>query len=281
MEKKALGKGLEALLPDKDATRSPSSPSQQIQELSIDRILPSRYQPRTEFEEDELSELAESIKQNGIIQPVLVRRKADGFYELIAGERRFRAAKLLGLSSIPAILRHSTDEQAMELALVENLQRKDLNPMEAARAYHRLLTEFGLTQETVAQRVGKDRSSIANTIRLLSLPKEVQELVQSGQVTLGHAKVILSLDNPESQKAFAREILRRQLSVREAEKRVLQFSKPKRRGRRQRPYPDLEERLQRRLGTKVSILKSRQGGKVVLHYFAPEELDRLVETLLQ
>ena len=278
MEKKALGKGLEALLPESGFKVAP--PARDIQEIPLLNILPNRYQPRTEFAESDLAQLAESIKQNGVLQPVLLRRKGDGLYELIAGERRFRAARLAGLLTIPAIIRNSSDEQAMELALVENLQRQDLNPMEAARAYHRLIHEFGFTQETVAQRIGKDRSSIANIARLVNLPSEIQHLVETGALTTGHAKVILGLNQLEAQLKLARQIIEGQLTVRDAEK--IAASKPvsKRIPPSQRSYPDLEERLQKRLGTRVAIVKNRTGGKIVLHYFAPAELDRLLEMLL-
>ena len=281
MEKKALGKGLEALLPERRPLHT--SPAGEIQELPLDQIMPNRYQPRREFADWELAELAESIKQNGLLQPILVRRKGDGFYETIAGERRLRAAKLAGLRSIPAIVRNSTDEQSMELALVENLQRKDLNPMEAARAYHRLINEFAFTQDTVAQRLGKDRSSIANIVRMVSLPNEIQVLVESGAISTGHAKVILGLPRPEGQIKLARRIVEGQLSVRQAEKAAAgesRVSKVKAGTRQQKPYPDLEDRLQKRLGTRVSILKSRRGGKIVIHYFTSAELDRLLEAIL-
>ena len=281
MEKKALGKGLEALLPERRPLHA--SPAGEIQELPLDQIMPNRYQPRREFADWELAELAESVKQNGLLQPILVRRKGDGFFETIAGERRLRAAKLAGLRSIPAIVRNSTDEQSMELALVENLQRKDLNPMEAARAYHRLINEFAITQDTVAQRLGKDRSSIANLVRLVNLPNEIQVLVESGAISTGHAKVILGLPRPEGQIKLARRIVEGQLSVRQAEKAAAgeaRVRKVKTGMRQQKAYPDLEDRLQKRLGTRVSILKSRRGGKIVIHYFTSAELDRLLEAIL-
>lgn len=281
MEKKALGKGLEALLPERRPLHA--SPAGEIQELPLDQIMPNRYQPRREFADWELAELAESIKQNGLLQPILVRRKGDGFFETIAGERRLRAAKLAGLRSIPAIVRNSTDEQSMELALVENLQRKDLNPMEAARAYHRLINEFAFTQDTVAQRLGKDRSSIANIVRMVTLPNEIKVLIESGAISTGHAKVILGLPRPEGQIKLARRIVEGQLSVRQAEKAAAgesRVSKVKTGVRQQKPYPDLEDRLQKRLGTRVSILKSRRGGKIVIHYFTSAELDRLLEAIL-
>lgn len=281
MEKKALGKGLDALLPDKSG-RQPAAHGE-IQQLPVTHIIPNRYQPRRAFAESDLAQLAESVKQNGLLQPVLVRRTGDGAYELIAGERRLRAAKMAGLEMIPAIVRNSSDPQAMELALVENLQRKDLNPMEAARAFHRLFIEFGLTQDMVALRLGKDRSSIANISRLVNLPSEIQQEVEAGRLSTGHAKVILGLGLPEAQLSLARKIVEGQLTVRQAERLAAtqaRSSKGRRGSRAGKPYPDLEERLQRRLGTRVSILTGRKGGKVVLHFFSPDELDRLVETLL-
>lgn len=280
MEKKALGKGLEALLPTVHF-KEPAPQHADVQEVPLSQIIPNRYQPRTTFSEYEILELSESIKKNGLIQPIMVRRKGDGVYELIAGERRFRASKLAGLSTIKAVIRNSSDEQAMELALVENLQRQDLNPMEAARAYHRLITEFGLTQEQVAHRIGKDRSSIANISRLTNLPNDIQQLIEMGQLTTGHAKVILGLPTAMAQQSLARSIIDGQLSVRQAEKIASQESKPRRAVARPAPHSDIEERLQKHLGTRVAIQKSRRGGKILLHYFGPEELDRLIEMLLR
>ena len=281
MEKKALGRGLDALLPE-SGTRVAHG-SDEIQHLRVDQILPNRYQPRQRFIDEETSELCESIKKNGIIQPILVRRKGDGMFELIAGERRLRAAKQASLQTVPAIVRNSSDEQAMELALVENLQRKDLNPMEEARGYHRMLKEFAYTQDTIAQRIGKDRSTVANMMRLINLPPEVQSQVEAGQLTTGHAKVILGLDRPEAQIALANRIIHGQLSVRQAEKeaaRAIRLLRGKRAVRLPSAYPDLEDKLQRRLGTRVKILKHRRGGKIVVEYFSADELDRLVEVLL-
>lgn len=281
MEKKALGKGLEALLPEK--RERTAMQQEEVQQLPVTRIIANRYQPRRQFAESDLAELAESVKQNGLLQPVLVRRTGDGMYELIAGERRLRAAKMAGFETIPAIVRNSSDPQAMELALVENLQRKDLNPMEAARAFHRLLNVFGFTQETVALRLGKDRSSIANIVRLVSLPSEIQQEIEAGRLSVGHAKVLLGLDRPEAQCALARKIADGQLTVRQAERLAAATRAPSttsRRSRHTKPYPDLEERLQRRMGTRVSILNGRKGGKLILHFYSPSDLDRLVEVLL-
>ncbi|MGH7256140.1 MAG: ParB/RepB/Spo0J family partition protein [Nitrospirales bacterium] len=281
MEKKALGKGLDALLPD---WRPRAVGGQgEVQQVPVGQILPNRFQPRTAFSEAELQELADSVRQNGMLQPVLLRRRGDGAYELIAGERRLRAAKQAAMDTIPAIVRNATDQQAMELALVENLQRKDLNPMEAARAYHRLLTEFGLTQEMIALRLGKERSSVANIVRLVCLSKELQLEVETGRLSAGHAKVLLGLDRPEAQRVLARRIIDEHLSVRQAETLASQLRtshQPKGKPAAKKAFPDLEERLRKQLGTKVAILKGRRGGKIVLHYYSSDELDRLVETLL-
>lgn len=281
MEKRALGKGLDALLPT--GVAKPPGAGGESQQVPIEQIIPNRYQPRTEFHVAELAQLAESLKQHGILQPLVVRRKGDGFFELIAGERRLRAAKLAGLRQVPVTIRNSTDEQALVLALLENLQREDLNPMEAARAYQRMSKEFGFTQDTIAQQIGKDRSSIANISRLVNLPNEIQNLVESGKLSTGHAKVLLSLTKAEAQLKLARHIVSAELSVRQAERMAgghPRTSKPRQQGRAARAYPDVEEQLQRRLGTRVRIVKGRSGGQIQIDCFTPAELDRLVELLL-
>lgn len=282
MEKKALGRGLDALLPA--VTRPVAEPDRgDVQELRLDSVVPNRYQPRQQFSEAELVELAQSLKQNGLLQPILVRRKGDGIFELIAGERRLRAAKLAGFEKIPALIRNCTDQESMILALVENLQRDDLNPMETARAYHRMVNEFGLTQEAIAQQVGGDRSSIANMLRLMTLPIEIQEFVELDQLSMGHAKVILGLVAPDAQIQLARRLIKEQLSVREAEKLVQHQPQARRSGKRSLRQPvrsDLEERLQKRLGTRVTVEKGRRGGKIIIHYFSPEELDGVTEKIL-
>jgi ParB family chromosome partitioning protein len=282
MEKKALGKGLGALLPDSLPKILPIN-RETTQDVPLDRIVPNRYQPRRTFDSDELAQLAESVKRNGVLQPVLVRRKADGYFELIAGERRYRAAKSAGLTSIPAVVRNSSDEQSMELALIENLQREDLNPIEEARAYHRLVTEFGLTQESLAQRFGKDRSSVANSLRMLHLPNEIQSLVESLKISMGHAKVLLGLSRPELQVKLAKRVIEGQLSVRQTEQLIaseLRTGKTKAAARRPTAYPDLEEKFRKRLGTKVTISKGRKGGRIEIHYFEPADLDRLADIIL-
>jgi ParB family transcriptional regulator, chromosome partitioning protein len=282
MEKKALGRGLDALLPTTKPAPMPELP--EVQHLRIDAIVPNRYQPRQTFPPQELAELAASLKQSGLLQPVLVRRKGDGMYELISGERRWRAAREAGLETIQAMIRNCSDEESILLALVENLQREDLNPIEMARAYQRMMNEFGLTQDIVAQRVGCERSSVANAVRLLQLPVEVQHLIETDQLSAGHAKVILGLASPAEQLRVAHLAVSRNLSVRETEQILssgLIARKRHAKELRRSPFSDVEERLQKRLGTKVSVLNGRRGGKVIIHYFSSAELDGLLEQLLQ
>ncbi len=281
MEKKALGRGLDALLPSVKAVPMPESA--EVQRLRVDAIVPNRYQPRQTFAPQELAELTDSLKQNGLLQPILVRRKGDGIYELISGERRWRATKDAGLETIQAVIRNCGDEESIVLALVENLQRADLNPMEMARAYHRMMNEFGLTQDIIAQQVGCERSSIANVARLVNLPLEIQQLIEANRLSMGHAKVILGLPGQSEQLRIAQLVVSGTLSVRETEKLVESSPVAKKRvtkDLRRTPWTDVEERLQKRFGTKVTIQKGRRGGKIVIHYFSPPELDGILETLL-
>ena len=281
MEKKALGKGLDALLPPVRLSRGEDTAD--VQRIPIDQIVPNRYQPRQTFLQQELTELTASIKESGVIQPIMVRRKGDGVYELIAGERRWRASKEAGLTVIPAVLKNCTDQESLLLALVENLQREDLNPMETARAYSRMMKEFGLTQEAVAAKVGRDRSSVANFIRLTHLPLDLQALVEGGTLSTGHAKALLSLSTPEAQLRIAKLVTAGNLSVRQTEKLIEQSiiaKQPVARPPRTTQGRDLEDRLQKRLGTKVTLHPRGQGGKLVIHYFSSDELDGVVETLL-
>jgi ParB family chromosome partitioning protein len=281
MEKKALGKGLGALLPSPKL--SPPTESTDVQRIRIETIVPNRYQPRHTFPPDELTELAASIKESGVLQPIMVRRKGDGIYELIAGERRWRASKEAGLETIPVVIRNCSDQESLLLALVENLQREDLNPMETARAYSRMMNEFGLTQDAIAAKVGRDRSSVANFVRLIHLHPELQELVQAGTLTTGHAKALLGLSSPEDQLKIGKIVASGALSVRETEKLVESSVAGKKRQHKtthSSPWTDLEARLQKRLGTKVTIHPQNQGGKIVIHYFSPAELEGVVETLL-
>lgn len=283
MEKKALGRGLDALLPGSSPPKVAVERGVDVLELELDHIIPNRFQPRHDFPETALQELSDSIKLNGLLQPIVVRRKGDGLFELIAGERRWRAAQRAGLEKIAAYIRNCTDEDAVVLALVENIQRNDLNPVDTARAYQRMMAEFAMTQDMIAQRVGRDRSSIANQLRLLNLPEEVQRLVATGALSTGHAKVILGISGTEAQGRWAQEIVTRQLSVRDVEK-LLQAERPSRRAKRAKGththYQEVEARLQKRLGTKVTIEAVGDGGKILLHFFSEQERERLLDILL-
>ena len=282
MEKKALGRGLDALLPSGKQSISQSLGSD-VQHLRVDAIVPNRYQPRQIFHPTELAELAASIKESGLLQPILVRRKGDGIYELISGERRWRATKEAGLETIQAVVRNCSDQEAILFALVENIQREDLNPMETARAYARMMNEFGLTQDGIAQKVGRDRSSVANSLRLLNLQSDVQQLVEAGTLSAGHAKALLGITSPENQSKFAMIVVDKGLSVRETEKLVETSPSEKRRPKKplaNSEFADVEARLQKRLGTRVNIEPRGKGGKIVIHYFSEPELEGLIENLL-
>jgi ParB family transcriptional regulator, chromosome partitioning protein len=285
MEKKALGKGLQALLPEKKTlVWKVEQDGQTVSMISLDQILPNRYQPRTTFAEAELEELAQSVKEHGVLQPIVVRRKGDGMYELIAGERRFRAAKIAGMITIPALVRNSNDEKSLAVALVENIQRQNLNPMEEAKAYSRLMGEFGLTQDLVSRSVGKDRSSIANILRLLSLHKDVQQFIESGAISLGHAKVLAGLATADAQLQLAQKIVSEQLSVRQIEQMISGQKKNRGTGSKKeepRRFRNLEEQFRKRLGTKVQVKAATRGGQLIIHYFSDEELDRISSMILE
>ena len=285
MEKKALGKGLGALLPEKKTIAwKVEQDEQAISMIALKQVLPNRYQPRVIFDEEELGRLAQSIKEHGVLQPIVVRRKGDGMYELIAGERRLRAALIAGLSTIPALVRNSNDEKALALALVENIQRQNLNPMEEAKAYSRLMGEFGLTQELVASSVGKDRSSIANILRLLTLPKEVQQFIESGVLSFGHARVLAGISSPSTQLQIAKRIVSERLSVRQTEQLV---AGPKNGGSGKHPKPapnkfhHLEDQLRKHFGTKVYVKAGARGGQLIIQYYSDEELDRVTALILE
>ncbi len=281
MQKKALGRGLEALLPEK-FLETPGGAL--IEEIELERIIPNRYQPRQAFDEEGLKELAASIKAKGVVEPVLVRRLEGDQYELIAGERRWRAAGLAGQTRIPAIIRQADGSDPLELALIENLLRKDLNPMEEARAYQKLIHEFHLTQDEIARGVGKDRSSVANCLRLLNLPEPIQADLLADRVTLGHAKAILSLQRASDQIHIGRQIVKNQLSVRETEdlvRRLGKASKGRRSVNTQTPeIAQVQEQLCYRLGTKVRLVGRPNRGQVVIEYYTAEDLDRVVDIIL-
>lgn len=280
--KPALGRGLGALLPD--ARQTQPSHSTGLTRLPIDQIHADRANPRKSFDEAELEELAVSLKQQGVLQPVLVRRDPKGGYRLIAGERRWRAAQRAGLHEVPAIVREASDAEAYELALVENIQRADLNPLEEAEAFRRLVEERRLTQEQVADRVGKDRSTVANALRLLTLPNEVKQLVLEGDLDMGHARAILGLSKPAEMVTVARAVITEKLTVRETEAHVKALkggaagSKGKKTPAKSSPEArKLVEDLQRRLGTKVRLVEKGAGkGSVEIQYFSYEDLERII-----
>jgi ParB family chromosome partitioning protein len=277
-----LGRGLDALIP-----RGASG----IQDIEVQRIAPSPVQPRQLFDEQSLEELAASIREHGVLQPVIVAREGVG-YTLIAGERRWRASKLAGLTTIPALVKEASPESALELALVENLQRADLTPLEEANAYRELVDSFSLTHEQVAARVGRSRVAVTNRIRLLALPSRTRELLAQGAITEGHARALLGCSNPILMDTIAEQVAERGLSVRQTEELVRRtLVQPEAtedeqdstdgRGADAGVLSAIEEDLQRALGTRVQILRSRRGGRLVLHYYDDDQLTGLVETLLE
>ncbi len=276
-KRRALGRGLDALIPAGSAEVATNSGVTDVALLRIpvDRVRPNPFQPRQQFDDTELEELASSIRANGLLQPIVVRAKGAE-YELVAGERRLRAAQRAGLQEIPAIVRQVGDHEALELALIENLQRSDLNPIEEARAYERLRDEFGLTQEQIAARVGKHRSTIANALRLLRLPQDLQDELAAGRLTAGHARALLSVDSPEEQRRLAREFLRTGASVRDAERRA----QPARKQLPDANWRAVEDELRRLLDTKVRLLPRRDGtGKLEIEYFSLDQLNALLTRL--
>ncbi len=316
MTKKALGRGLDALInagitrtvvaevprfeaPVTPPISEPVAEVRGVQHIPVDQVQRSRYQPRSDFDPDQLQELADSIRQRGVVQPLLVRPWRDGQitdavdgaatvrFELIAGERRWRAAREAGLTTIPAIVREASDQEALELALIENLQREDLDAIEEARAYQQLATQFQLTQEQIAQKVGRNRATVANALRLLSLPDEVQQWVGTGRLSVGHAKAILSLTIGEEQRLVAERVLKRNLSVRDTEALVEQLkglAKAKVRAVgasvKLPAITALEERLQQRLGTRVTMRHGRSGkGRIEIEYYGNDDLTRLLGLL--
>lgn len=280
MQKQALGKGLGALIPDLSALDDNEKKALGIIELALDKIVPNEYQPRKVFNDDKLQELAASIKEQGVIQPIIVHRAGSG-YQLIAGERRWRASRLAGLKTIPALVKEATKRELLEMALIENIQREDLNPLEAAEAYKRLQDEFKLTQEDLAKRVGKERSTVTNFLRLLGLPKEVKHDLAAGTLSMGHAKALLSLDRVRDQLQATALIVKKGLSVRESEALASRLKNPptERKTRQHQELKAVEEKLKKALGTKVSITSKSKGGRIVIEYYSPEELDRILEKI--
>jgi len=277
MTRKALGKGLSALLRD----REPTTESDQ-REIDIDLLEPNRFQPRQVFLEAKLEELAQSIRVHGFIQPIVVRRAGER-YQIIAGERRWRAAQRLGLSRVPVVIRSISDGSLLEVSLIENIQRENLNPIEEAKAYHRLSQEFELTQEEVAQRTGKDRSTVTNFLRLLKLPEEVQQMVLDDQLSMGHARAILAMEGANEQRRLAEQTVKFGWSVRQVENMVAVSKAPVRPKEKKRVDPNVRaatETLERSLGTRVRIVEKGKKGRIEIEYYSQEELQRLYERLV-
>lgn len=293
---RGLGKGLDSLIPNvvgeskekKTNTKEKESAAADKQEtlVKITKVEPNREQPRKNFDEDALLELSESIKQFGLLQPILVQDRKD-YYEIIAGERRWRAAKLAGLKEVPVIIRNLTEQEIVEISLIENIQREDLNPIEEAQAYRKLLTEFNLKQDEVAERVSKSRTAVTNSMRLLKLCDEVQQMVIDDMISTGHARAILSVENPEEQYSLAQRIFDEKLSVRDVEKLVKNLHKPEKPKKAEINNKELEliynefgEKLKQSLGTKVNISSKGNGaGKIEIEFFSHEDLDRLMDII--
>ena len=294
--KRGLGKGLDSLIPTnvmmeseiKHATVSTASSAEEEKDgtlmVKLSKVEPNREQPRKNFDEDSLQELAESLKQFGMLQPILVQNRGD-YYEIIAGERRWRAAKIAGLKEVPVIVRKLTDQEIVEISLIENIQREDLNPIEEAQAYKRLLTEFHLKQDEVAERVSKSRTAVTNSMRLLKLCDEVQKMVVDDMISTGHARALISIEDPEEQYLIAQKIFDEKLSVREVEKLVKDLHKPPKPPKEENKtlqaiYQEISERLKQSLSTKVSVSAKQNGaGKIEIEFYNHEDLERLLERI--
>jgi ParB family chromosome partitioning protein len=273
---RGLGKGLGAYFPEEVEPKN----DEQIQEVSVSECRPNPYQPRRHFSEEAISELKQSIEEHGILQPLIVRKSIKG-YEIVVGERRFRAAKLANLEKVPVLVRELTDKQMMELALLENLQREDLTPIEEAKAYQNLISELGLTQDVLAKRLGKSRSHIANFLRLLSLPTEVIKKMNDGQLSMGHGRALLSLKNREHIKQVVTRIEKEGLSVRQVERLIYDYNQQRNEKKPKEHQKDIflkerEESLQERLGTSVTIHKGKRKGKIEIEFMNDEDLERIL-----
>lgn len=284
MTRRALGRGLSALLSD---SVSVVAPGEDLQEVDIDLIDPNPDQPRQRFNEDKLNELAQSIRTNGLVQPLLLRRGANGRYQIVAGERRWRAAERAGLRRIHAVIRNIPDSKLLELALIENIQREELNPIEEASAYQRLIHNLGLTQDEVAQQVGKDRSSIANYLRLLKLPEDVQRMLEDDLISMGHARALLGLDTKDQIRRLANEVAEKKLSVRQTEQAVKRATSPQSPEERSTPSGNdaniraAELKMKRFLGSQVRIHLGHNGGRIEIDFGSASELDRIYSIIMR
>ena len=296
VKRNGLGKGLDSLIPNKTekTVKTENKPEQKNEEsqnssgeilVKINQVEPNREQPRKEFDEDSLMELADSIKQFGILQPLVVQKRKD-YYEIIAGERRWRAAKIAGIKEVPIIIRDYTDQEIVEISLIENIQRENLNPIEEAMAYKRLLEEFHLKQDEVAERVSKSRTAVTNSMRLLKLSPRVQQMIVDDMISTGHARALLAIDDEEQQYQLANRIFDEKLSVRETEKLVKALKNPKKEVKKQKPehtfvYDNIEEQMKNIIGTKVSVNPKANGkGKIEIEYYSEEELERIYDLIM-
>ena len=282
MSRKALGKGLDAIIPDLKA--GGLEVRGHVVEIDVNEIGPSPYQPRSAMKEESLEDLRQSIAEKGVLQPVIVRRHAGGF-QLVAGERRWRAARLAGLETVPAVVMRVSDSEALEIALIENLQREDLNAVDEAKGYRELLMRFNLTHEDLARRIGKSRATITNSLRLLNLPDEVKRGLEEGKITVGHARAVLGVEDPRQIINIYRTVTHRGLSVRQVEALVRRKLRVK---SKRKPVPartspeitDIEDRLMRKLGTRVKILNHGGHGKIEIEYYSDDDLGRIIEALM-
>jgi len=280
MSKRGLGKGLEALIPKVEQKEKGL-----VVEMDVESLTPNLFQPRKIFDKEKMEELKGSIKKHGIIQPIVVRKMANG-YEIVAGERRLKAAKEIGLKKIPAIIKSINNEKSLEIALVENIQREDLNPVEQANAFKRLIDEFKLTQQELAEATGKSRTLVTNTIRLLKLNPEIQKNISEGKISFGHAKLLLSIEDEEVQRAVCDRIIANDLSVRDTERLIKNIEKVQKKQFKVKNitierFPEVEERLREVLGTKISILCDGKKGKINIEFYSKEDLRRIVDLLLK
>ncbi len=287
--KKGLGKGLDSLIPEsaKANVTQAAAPAKDdsVQMVKLSSIEPNREQPRQKFDEDGLAELADSIKQHGVLEPLMVRKNKD-YYEIIAGERRWRAAKMAGVKEVPVVVKDYTDQEIIEIGLIENIQRENLNPIEEAIAYKRLLEEFNLKQDEVAERVSKSRTAVTNSMRLLKLDERVQQMIVDEMITTGHARALLAISNKDEQYELATRVFDEKLSVRETEKLVKNWKNPKK-TKKKKPdtkdiiYQDLEEQMQEVMGTKVRVAPKGNGkGKIEIDYYSEDELERMFEMIM-
>jgi len=278
--KKALGRGLDALIPE--ITPSVKTGGEEIQKIPVEKIKPSKYQPRKKFDNTKINELADSIKKRGVIQPLVVSPSpVPGEYELVAGERRLRASRIAGLKEVPVIIRHTAEKEKFQISLIENLQREDLNPVEEARAYQNIMKEFNITQEELSGMVSKDRSVVANTVRLLGLGEKIQDMIESGLISAGHARVLAGIDDRNRQNELANEIIRKKLTVREIEELVQEWKQTSslarhKKHKRAPEVIDLENKLQTLLGTKVRLISRGKKGKIIIFFYSLDDLDRLL-----